>query len=59
MSSDFEERLKTHNFGQVRSTNAFKPWELFHLEKFETRIDARTREKYLKSAAGRRWRNHN
>ncbi|WP_299394214.1 GIY-YIG nuclease family protein [uncultured Gelidibacter sp.] len=59
LSSDFGERLKTHNSGRVTSTKAFKPWELFHLEEFETRIEARTREKYLKSAAGRKWRKNN
>ncbi|MBJ7879504.1 GIY-YIG nuclease family protein [Gelidibacter salicanalis] len=59
MSSDFKERLKTHNSGQVKSTKAFRPWDLFHLEEFETRTEARTKEKYLKSATGRRWRKHN
>ncbi len=38
---------------------AFCPWEIIHAEIFETRIEARKREKYFKSAAGRRWRKLN
>ena len=59
MSADVEQRLKTHNMGKVRSTKAFIEWNLVHVEEFSTRIDARKREKYLKSAAGRRWRKNN
>lgn len=31
------------------------PWILVYFEKFDTQKDAITREKYLKSAAGRRF----
>ena len=56
MSSDVERRLKEHNKGKTPSTKPFIPWKIIHIEEFETRIEARKREKYLKSAAGRRWR---
>lgn len=56
MTTDVVQRLKTHNLGKVKSTKAFIKWELIHVEEFNTRIEARIREKYLKSAAGRRWR---
>ena len=59
MSTDVLRRVDSHNFGKVKSTKAFIPWKLIHLKEFKTRIEARTREKYLKSAAGRRWRKNN
>ncbi|MFP2995332.1 GIY-YIG nuclease family protein [Spongiivirga sp. MCCC 1A20706] len=59
MTADLEARLKTHNSGSVKSTKAFIPWKMIHFEKFSTRLEARKREKYLKSAAGRRWRKRN
>ena len=59
MTFNLEMRLKAHNSGNVRSTKAYLPWEVIHKEEFVTRIEARQREKYLKSAAGRRWRKNN
>jgi len=59
LSSDIQRRLKNHNFGHVKSTKAYLPWRIVHFETFETRIEARNREKHLKSAAGRRWRKNN
>ncbi|MCF6224243.1 MAG: GIY-YIG nuclease family protein [Flavobacteriaceae bacterium] len=56
MSTNVKQRLKTHNLGRVKSTKAYIKWNLVHVEEFKTRIEARTREKYYKSAAGRRWR---
>jgi len=51
--------LLSHNAGKVKSTKSYLPWKLIYNEEFETRIEARKREKYLKSAAGRRWRKNN
>ena len=59
MSSDFKKRLQTHNAGQVKSTKPFILWKLFYSEECDSRIEARKREKYLKSAAGRKWRKNN
>ena len=56
MSKNVSQRLKTHNRGQVRSTKSYVPWKVVHTETHTTQVDARKREKYLKSAAGRRWR---
>ena len=56
MTSDHQARLKTHNQGRVKSTKSKVPWELVHLEGFDSRQEARDREKYFKSAAGRRYR---
>ncbi len=56
LSQNTEERLKEHNAGRVKSTKPKRPWILVCKEPYTTRLDARKREKYLKSAAGRRFR---
>ncbi|MDP6527716.1 MAG: GIY-YIG nuclease family protein [Candidatus Pacebacteria bacterium] len=56
LSQNTEERLKEHNAGRVKSTKPKRPWNLLYKESFRTRTDARKREEYLKSAAGRRFR---
>ncbi|MEK7137199.1 MAG: GIY-YIG nuclease family protein [Patescibacteria group bacterium] len=56
MSSDPERRLKEHNAGEIKSTKAKRPWAKVWEEECENRVEARKREKYLKSAAGRRFR---
>ena len=53
---NYEGRLNEHNSGKTKSTKAFIPWVIAHLEEYVTREEARNREKYLKSAAGRKWR---
>ncbi|MEI6022563.1 MAG: GIY-YIG nuclease family protein [bacterium] len=52
MTSDITKRLAYHNTGKVRSTKARIPFELKHQESFSSRIEAREREKYLKSYKG-------
>jgi len=59
LSTDIKQRLLSHNAGKVKSTKSYLPWKLIYNEEFETRIEARKREKYLKSVAGRRWRKNN
>jgi len=56
MRSDPERRLSEHNKGQVNSTKATCPWKIVLIESYDSRIEERKREKYLKSAAGRRFR---
>ena len=50
-----KDRLKQHNSGQTTSTKPFTPWEIIYFEKFDTREEAIKREKYFKTAAGRRF----
>ena len=52
LSQDPEKRLITHNQSGVRSTKNRKPFRLIHTEKFDTRSEAREREKHLKSYKG-------
>ena len=55
MSLDVDRRFKDHNTGQCKSTKAYKPWNLMHIEEFPDRLTARKREKYLKSGYGKQW----
>ncbi len=55
MSENVEERVKTHNRGKVKSTKFHRPFDLIYKEKVGSREAARKREKYLKSAAGRKF----
>ena len=59
MSENPELRLKMHNFGKVKSTKHYKPFKLVYKESVENREEARKRERYLKSAAGRRFLDEN
>lgn len=55
MTENIENRLKEHNSGKTSSTKAFISWEIIYKEEFITRVEAREREKYLKTAAGRKF----
>ena len=48
-------RLKEHNSGKNRFTKAHIPWKLIYSEEQTDWMFARVREKYLKSAAGKKW----
>jgi len=54
-TTDLERRIKEHNSGQNFSTKKHIPWKLFYKEEYVTLIEARIREKYLKSCAGRKF----
>ncbi|MBS3769252.1 MAG: GIY-YIG nuclease family protein [Bacteroidales bacterium] len=55
LTSDLQKRINEHNRGKTKTTKAFKPWELVYYKEFSTRDEARQREKYLKTGAGRRF----
>jgi putative endonuclease len=52
---DMTLRLQQHNGGKTKSNKAFAPFKVLHHEVFETRLEAVAREKYWKTAAGRRY----
>jgi putative endonuclease len=54
-SSNLINRLKAHNAGLVHSTKSRIPFELIYWEGCLNRIDATKREKYLKTAWGKRY----
>ena len=59
MTDDLENRLVIHNSSKVKSTKPYVPRRIVHTEEYNNKQEARVREKYLKSAAGRRWRKSN
>ncbi len=54
LTADIGKRLEYHNKGRVRSTKFRTPFVLVYSEQFGTRMEARAREKYLKSYKGSR-----
>ena len=55
-SQNLEQRLLSHNeLGKKGWTIHFRPWKLIHQEEYETKAEATSREKFLKSGKGREW----
>ena len=52
---NLNERLLQHNSGMTESIRPYIPFVLAYFEEFTTREDAIKREKYFKTAAGRRF----
>jgi len=55
LTRDVVARVQEHNAGRVRSTGARTPLELIYWEGCLNANDAARREKYLKSAWGKRY----
>jgi putative endonuclease len=55
LSYNVENRLRMHNAGKVRSTKSRGPFQLIYQEFVGSLQEARIREKYFKSAAGRKF----
>jgi len=55
MTSDIERRIVEHNSGKNKGTKPYAPFKLVYTEDHPDRISARKREKYLKTASGKRW----
>lgn len=49
LTNNLERRLNEHNLGKEKTTKPYSPFKLIYSEKFKTRIEARIKEKYLKS----------
>src|SRR5699024_1292439 len=52
---DLEQRIKQHNRGKTKSIKAYRPFKIVYFETFNSRKEAVLREKYFKTAAGRRF----
>ncbi len=52
---DLEKRLQQHNAGMTESIRSYTPFKIVYSETFQTEKEAVLREKYFKSAAGRRF----
>ena len=55
-TNNLEQRILSHNsLAKKGFTVKYKPWELIHTEVFETKQEALSRERQIKSAAGREY----
>ncbi len=52
---NLDKRLKEHNSGKTKSIKHAIPFEIIYFETFETREGAINRERYFKTAAGRKY----
>ena len=55
MTNNLERRILEHNNGENKSTKAYIPFIVIYSEIFPNRIEARKKEKYLKSGIGKEW----
>jgi len=53
-TDNLERRLEEHNSGKTYYTKKCRPWKIIYTESFNSISEAVKREKYLKSASGRR-----
>jgi putative endonuclease len=54
-TSDLDRRLKEHNSGHTKSTKLRAPFVVSYQETVSSLIEARARERYFKTGAGRRF----
>ena len=54
VADDVDKRLGEHNAGRVKSSRPYRPYKVIHTESFKTLSEARQKEKFYKSATGRR-----
>jgi len=55
MSQNISKRLIEHNKGKSKYTSGHLPWKLVYSEEVGKAENARKRERYLKSAAGKKY----
>ena len=55
VTSDINRRIGEHNSGKHFYTKRYMPWQVIYTEKFLDFEQAKQREKYLKTASGRRF----
>jgi len=52
-TTNVDRRLKDHNSGRTKSTRPYKPWKVILFERFSSKMEALSREKFLKTGQGR------
>jgi len=55
LTNDIERRVAEHNAGKNKTTKPYRPFKLIYSESFSTRVEARKKEKYLKSGIGKEY----
>jgi putative endonuclease len=53
ITNDSNGHFVEHNNGYNKRTKTYLPFKMIYKEGFQTRMEARTKEKYLKSGIGR------
>jgi len=53
MALNVEARLKEHNAGKNKFTKGHRPWKIIYTEQHPSWAEARLKEKYFKSNAGK------
>ena len=54
-TENLSRRLIEHNSGKSKFTSGYIPWKVIYTEEVPDRTQARAREKYLKTAGGKRF----
>jgi len=55
MTDNLQRRIDYHNNGYNKTTKPYRPFYILLTEELPTRIEARIREKYLKSGVGKEY----
>ncbi len=55
LTNDFERRFSEHQNGENKTTKPYRPFEVLLVEEYNTRIEARQREKFLKTGIGKEY----
>ena len=53
-TDNLKDRIKYHNGGKVKAIKLFRPWRIIYTELLKSKAEAKQREQYWKSGAGRR-----
>ncbi len=53
-TDNLERRVSEHNSGKVVATKSYRPWVILYTENVKSKKDAKNRERYWKTGAGRR-----
>ena len=54
-TDDIENRLREHNSGETKSIRNGIPWNVIHIEQFETRAETVRKEKQIKARGAKRY----
>ena len=55
LTNNVKRRVDQHQAGREKTTRPYIPFKLLFTESFLNRVQARAREKYLKSGIGKEW----
>ena len=53
LTNNLNRRIEEHNSGYNKTTKPYSPFEVIYFEKLPSRLEARKKEKYLKSGIGK------